>query len=47
MLDYRFYEEDNYEEKDGLLPGDLPTSIKEAYEESLNRDKGSLYEEYC
>lgn len=39
--------EDNYEEYDGILPGDLPTSIREAYEESLDRDIGSLHEEYC
>jgi len=40
------YREENYE-YDGVSIGDMPLEVREAYYESLEREKGSLYEEYC
>ena len=46
MYEKEVWEEENFE-CDGMSIGDMPTSVREAYYESLNRDVGSLYEEYC
>lgn len=51
MLNYDDYVKEVWDEEsyevDGMSIGDMPTSIQEAYKESLNRDVGSLHEEYC
>lgn len=39
--------EDVNNEVDGVDIGDMPISVREAYYESLNREIGSLHEEYC
>ena len=46
-MDKNYMEEMNWEEDryDGILPGDLPTEIEEAYYESLGHGEGDLWEE--
>ena len=46
MLNYNDYEKEVWDEESYEVDG-IPTSIQEAYKESLNRDIGSLHEEYC